>query len=239
MTLNVEECTNIDSLREIASQGGFSCCQNCPRHPDNGNPVFAEGCPKHQTKRSPIILFVFRDPSSPQRKGVIGCSTDGRVCGWCHTDTSANIFRERLYPLIEKSFPEARVNEEGRYPIYCINAVLHGPKRNTSPPRKAVKACSHILKAYVRLLKPKLVVAVGIDARISVEYAFGLHNLEKASSPLYKDGIAFWWSYHHSGRSFNLRRKEIEQRFREIGEFLSMYHFLLNDKNSEIEFQND
>jgi uracil-DNA glycosylase len=224
MSLNVEECTNIDSIREIASQGGFSCCQNCPRHPGKSNPVFAEGCPVHQTKNSPIILFVFRDPSSPQHKDVIGCSVDGKVCGWCHTDTSANIFREKLYPLIEKSFPQARINSEGRYPIYCINAVLHGPTRNTPPPRKAVKACSHIVKAYVRLLKPKLVVAIGVDARTSVEYAFNLHNLKDASSPLYKDGVYFWWSYHHSGRSFNLRGREIQQRFRQIGKFLSMYH---------------
>lgn len=222
--MNVEECNNIDTLREIANQGEFSCCQNCTRHPSRGNPIFAEGCPKHQTKGSPIILFVLRDPSSPQRKGVIGCSTDGRVCPWCHTDTSANNFRERLYPLIEEIFPQARVNEEGHYPVYCINAVLHGPNHNMPPSSKAVKACSYIFRAYVRLLKPALVVALGIDARTSVAYAFGLHGLEKASYPLIHDGTAFWWSYHQAGRSFNLRRQEIEQRFRQIGEYLSMHY---------------
>jgi uracil-DNA glycosylase family 4 len=221
-TWNVEECTSIDSLKEIASQGGFSCCQDCPRHPNKGNLVFAEGCPEHQTRDSPIILFVARDPSSPQRKGVIGCSTDGRVCPWCHTDTSANNFREILYPLIERIFPKARMNEEGRYPVYCINAVLHGPKHNAPPPRKAIKACSHIVKAYVRLLKPKLVIALGVDARTSIEYAFGLRGLERTSYPFYKDGVAFWWSYHHSGRVFNIRRQEIEHRFKQIGEYLNI-----------------
>jgi uracil-DNA glycosylase len=221
-TFDVERINKYSLLRKIASRGKFSCCQDCPRHPNKGNPVFAEGCPEHQTRNSPIVLFIFRDPSSPQRNGVIGCSTDGRVCGWCHTDTSANIFREKLYPLVEKSFPQARMNSEGRYPIYCINAVLHGPTRNTPPPRKAVKACSCVVKAYVRLLKPKLVVAVGIDAINSVEYAFNLRNLKEASSPIYKNGVYFWWSYHPSGRSFNLRKKEIQQRFKKIGEFLSM-----------------
>jgi len=218
--MNIKECKSLDVLRKIASKGGFSCCKECPRHPSHGNPVFAEGCVIHQTENSPLILFVARDPSSPQRRGVVGCSTDGRVCPWCHTDVSANIFREKLYPLIEEAFPQMKANREGRYPVYCINAVLHGPKRNSPPPTKAIKACSYILKTYVCLLQPKLVVALGVDARLALEYAFDLKGLKESSFPIVYNGISFWWCYHPSGRSFNIRQKEIRERFKQIGKYL-------------------
>lgn len=198
-----QSCSNIEALREVAHQGGFISCQGCPRHPEKRNPVFAEGCPEHQTSESPIILFVMCDPSSPQHKGIIGCSTDGRVCPWCHTDTSANNFRERLYPLIVKVVPCVEKGKGGRYPTYCINAVLHGPERNAPPSSKAIKACSEVLRAYVHLLKPKLVVALGVMARTSLAYSFDLPDFEKTSHPLIRDGVVFWWTYHQAGRSFN------------------------------------
>ncbi|MEM1515723.1 MAG: hypothetical protein QXH24_06755 [Candidatus Bathyarchaeia archaeon] len=212
-----EKCKNIACLRENARRGKFLCCQDCPRHPLRGNPVFAEGCPLHQTE-SPLILFVFQDPASPKRRGVIGCSADGRVCPWCHTDFSAINFREKLFPLIKEIVPEIEV--KGRYRIYCINAVLHGPRYNAPPPTRALRSCSHILKAYVRLLRPKIVMGLGIKARYSLALAFGIQNFEKAPYPVIREGIAFWWTYHQAQRSFLKKQYEIETRFKIIAEFL-------------------
>lgn len=215
--LEPSECRTMDELRITARNKKLSPCGECPRHDD---PVFAVGCEKHQKQDSPTILFVFRDPSSPQKAGVTGCSADGRVCPWCHSDISANNFKEKLYPLILKEFPRAK-QERGRYPVYCINAILHGPCKNTRPPTRALKACSTIVKAYVNLLKPKLTVAVGLEVLRSLGFAYPpLLNLREALRPVIVEGNAFWWTYHPAPQSYNNKREKLEKRFQEVGEYL-------------------
>ncbi|MEM5836034.1 MAG: hypothetical protein QW040_03535 [Candidatus Aenigmatarchaeota archaeon] len=114
--------------------GKFLCCQDCPRHPLRGNPVFAEGCSLHQTE-SPLILFVSQDPASPKRSGIIGCSADGRVCPWCHTDFSANNFREKLFPLIKKRLPGIEwMGVIG----FIVSMLFYMARDNMPPPTRAV-----------------------------------------------------------------------------------------------------
>jgi uracil-DNA glycosylase len=214
------ECSDISTLRDLAKLGLFRCCETCPRNPNRGSRIFGEGCPKHQTI-NPIILFILRDPPVP-RKGIVSCETTGRVCAWCHTDPSAKIFRRELYPILERECGKLmKIRKKvGKYPIYCINAVLHAPHYPSSIPVLAKKACSRILRAYIRLLKPTLIMVLGIDAVEVVRYAFSLPHFKGWKTPFNKNGLAFWWCYHHSPRVFFKNKEEIKQRFKIAGEFL-------------------
>src|SRR3990172_7236274 len=181
-----EDCKDIDTLRNGAQERKLDCCQECKRKSDEEFPVFAAGCSTHQTSISPKILFIFRDPHYQTCK-------DEQVCGWCHNDSSAKNFVEKIYLILEMQ----ESNEH--HPIYCINSVLCGPEEGNSKPSVEVfKTCSNVLKAYVRLLKPKLVVACGNDARDRLADAFGIKRKEfkKAEKPVEKSGNHFFWSYH-------------------------------------------
>ncbi|MEM5836035.1 MAG: hypothetical protein QW040_03540 [Candidatus Aenigmatarchaeota archaeon] len=63
-------------------------------------------------------------------------------------------------------------------------------------------------------------MGLGIKARYSLALAFGIQNFEKASYPVIREGIAFWWTYHQAQRSFLKKHYEIETRFKIIAEFL-------------------
>lgn len=216
-----DDCESIDELYKNAKECNFDCCQNCPiniHELKGGESVFASGCDKnHQTDKSPLILFVLRDPSIPQNKSVQGC-TDGNVCGWCHDDQSAQNFTKALFPKLGTE------GVNGRYPVYCINAVLHGSKKNEKPPKDAFNACSSIMKTYVRLLQPKLVIALGVDARNSIRRTFNLEQFERATapmaSPLVDSNTKFWWAFHPAPQSFNNKKDLIIKRFEKIGRYL-------------------
>jgi len=218
--MNPEDCTTVTELERKAKDRQFSCCKECPRYSKDKYSVFAAGCSEHQITTTPLILFITRDPSRPVNPNTIGCNADENVCAWCHTDGSANNFREKLYPILERDLSEIRKRKDGRFPVYAINAVLHGPERNTRPSTKARDSCSHILKAYVNLLNPKLVVALGCVARDSLKKTFNLPNFKDASSPIEHDGRAFWWTFHPSPRSYNRKKIDIEEGFERILEYL-------------------
>ena len=118
---NPEDSKSIDQLRSDAEAGLFDCCKKCPRRPleREGRPIFAAGCSKHQTKKFPQILFVLEAPNK-------ACE-DGRVCWECHqesSDKTAKHLRDDLIPRLH-IVPSIK-GDDGRYQIYCINAVLHG-----------------------------------------------------------------------------------------------------------------
>lgn len=218
--MKLDDCKTINDLYKNAKDCYFDCCQDCPRniHKLKGTkPVFAAGCQNHQIDKSPLILFILRDPSIPQNKSVQGC-TDGNVCGWCHDDQSAKNFREILFPKLGIE------NYNDRYPVYSINAVLHGSKKNDKPPMKALHACSNIMKTYVRLLQPKLVIALGIDARNSIKRTYSLEKFEQADAPiassLVNTNIKFWWTFHPAPQSFNNNKDLIIKRFEQIRQYL-------------------
>ena len=121
--MNPDMCKCVKELRSMAQSREFECCKECPRSSKEDYPVFAAGCDKHQTNKFPDILFVLRDPSSPQKEGVTGCK-DGNVCYWCHDDPSA-INMGKVIEII----PGFKKDKGLRYPAYFINAVLCGAKK--------------------------------------------------------------------------------------------------------------
>ena len=215
-----EDCPNIHTLTESAERRELSCCRECPRNSKEDYPVFAAGCDIHQTP-SPTILFVFRDPSShPPDSRKKGCSWDGKVCPWCHTDGTAINF-QKLYHLIDGTEP----NAEKRHPVYCINAVLHGAKKNERPKAGSKKACSAVLRRYVELLNPKLTVALGRDAEKGLGYAFPVFGerfeSKNTALPVIVDGRAFWSTFHPSPQVCKPHlREQREESFKQIGYFV-------------------
>jgi len=217
--MNPDMCKCIKELRLKAKNREFNCCKECLRSSAEKYPIFAVGCEKHQTDKFPVILFVLRDPSSPQKEGITGCKQDGNVCYWCHDDPSAKNMGE----IIEK-IPGLKKDKGQRYPAYFINAVLHGAEKNQKPNSKTIKACSQILKTFIKLLKPKIVVALGLDARNAISYAYKkeMPNFKKKiTKPYIFDGMGFWWTYHTSPQSFNNKETEIRKAFDKIANFLN------------------
>jgi hypothetical protein len=61
--INPDEIMSIDELCEQACLRQLDSCDCCNRKVRKKFPIFAAGCKKHQTIKSPKILFVFRDPN--------------------------------------------------------------------------------------------------------------------------------------------------------------------------------
>lgn len=215
--MNIE---TVKQLSKAAEERSLPTCLNCSRFNDHEFPIYAFGCKKHQQPKSPLILFILRDPSSPQREGIIGCAQDGHVCPWCHTDQSANNFR-RFYDLITKECWKLEVNSVGKYPVYFINAVMHGADINTTPKMQEIRSCAEVVKQTIQIVKPKLVVGFGLDSIKSLEISYEFNNLRAASKPIQKDGIHIWWSFHTSPLSLARKENEVLTRFYEIGEWIS------------------
>ena len=204
--MNPDICKCVEKLRSMAQSREFECCKECRRYSNVDYPVFAAGCKKHQTNKSPDILFILRDPSSPQKEGVTGCKQDGKVCYWCHDDQSAINMGEVI-----EIIPGLKKDKGQRYKAYFINAVLHGAEKNKKPDSGMIKACSPILKAFIKLLTPKIVVALGLDARDAISYAYKkeIPDFKKITTIKKFDGIGFLWTFHTSPQSFNNKKKEI------------------------------
>ncbi|MEW6110381.1 MAG: uracil-DNA glycosylase family protein [Nitrospirota bacterium] len=122
--------------------------------------------------------------------------------------------------------PEIKEDKNGCRRIYCINVVLHGPKDKIEPPSAFTYcSCSEILKAYVRLLNPKIVVALGENARDSLACTFEIDEFNEnkpsySQLPSFKNTY-FWWTFHPASQSYNKKKDYIEKRFRQIGQHLS------------------
>jgi uracil-DNA glycosylase family 4 len=210
----------INNLRINSRAGDLDTCQQCPRHPENGFPVFAEGCEIHQNEQNPVILFLLRDPSSPKNKTIIGCSDDSRVCPWCHTDPSANNFREKIYPLLSGSVKILEKDKNGRYNVYFLNSVFHGPIKNTAPPAQAVRQCSNVVRDFISELKPKVIVALGREAQKSLKWIAGI-DTQNQSSPVISKDIAYFWSFHPGPQSFNNKKGIILKDFQLLAEYIN------------------
>lgn len=199
---------NLEQIRLQSANASSEYCHDCPRHPSFGNTVYAEGCKKHQIQLNPKILFLWRDPSSPKNDNVIGCSNDSNVCPWCHTDNSANNFREEIYPELVRLVPELNKNSSGVYPVYCLNSVFHGPEENSTPPAKAIQCCSNVVNIFISQLKPKIVVALGLEAQKSLKWIAGI-NTKKMEKPVTVNSITYFWTFHPGPQSYNHKKNII------------------------------
>ncbi|MEO8399061.1 MAG: uracil-DNA glycosylase family protein, partial [Ignavibacteriaceae bacterium] len=131
--------------------GNFSECKKCPRNPFiNKISVYAKTC-EHFGINKNGLLIIMRDPGGS--KG--GAASTNFLCPYCNNDRSAIKFRE-LLKLI--NIPVTK--------IYFGNAVLHGieGKNEREVNKNALNCCKGVLSRLVKILSPKIIFTLGLEA---------------------------------------------------------------------------
>jgi uracil-DNA glycosylase len=165
------------------------------------------------------ILFLLQDPSSsPQWPKAVGCE-DGHVCPWCHTDSSGRnierLFTEHLSRVL-------KMDRQGRWPVVFSNGVLHGPLVKREPEDEELEHCALVNRRLVEILRPTLVVAMGVQARDHVmPPIFGdaarTNAFLEGARPVALEGKRhIFWTGHPSGNGFPERAEEMARSFKAI-----------------------
>lgn len=134
--------------RTIAQlRGEAESCRRCPLYKNATQTVFGEGSPRA------AIVFVGEQPGDQE-------------------DLQGRPFVGPAGRLFDRALAEAGIAREG---AYVTNAVKHfkyeprGKKRlHKRPDRGEIEACRWWLDAEIRLIKPKLIVALGATAALAL-----------------------------------------------------------------------
>jgi uracil-DNA glycosylase family 4 len=112
-------------------------CQKCPLHTERDKVVFGEGC--HET---PPIAFIGEGPGANEDK-------HGRP------------FIGPAGQLLDKQIEAMGFTREQ---VYICNVVCCRPPQNRKPEKAEAKACSQFLIGQLRVVRPRVIVALGASA---------------------------------------------------------------------------
>lgn len=165
--------TEINQILEKAKKGIYPSCRMCSRNPKFKNTAFALSCEKHFGCQEHGLIIIARDPGG--KSG--GASETGILCPICNCDKSATIVKHYLsfLDIANKS-------------IYFLNAILHGFYNENSKNinENERESCKPIINEIVDLLKPKIILAFGLEALHTSLELLKEHNINK---PTLKDMI--------------------------------------------------
>ncbi len=95
--------------------------------------------------------------------------------------------------------------------VFITNVVKCRPPENRTPRQEEIIKCSSYLEAQIRLIKPKVIVALGkVAADFFVPGNLGMSQLR--GNFFYYEGIPVMPTYHPAYVLRNEGRKEVKQR---------------------------
>jgi uracil-DNA glycosylase family protein len=159
-----------------ALRSASSKCRGCELHEDATQTVFGEG---------PV----------PARLMLVG------ECPGDHEDTEGHVFVGPAGRLLDKALAAARISRDE---VYLTNAVKHfkfterGKRRIHQQPRRSeVVACFPWLREEIRVVRPRLVIALGaVAAKALLGPSFKL--TEHRGAVLEQDGLRVGVTVHPS-----------------------------------------
>lgn len=160
----------LDSLLHDAGAGEHPARDGCPWSPKElGAVAFGVSCEKHGVGHetpSALSIQISQDPAgtTPEKTG--------RLCAVCNggnpTDRTARNGLALWEAAVARGALEGDAYLRGHY---WTNAMMHGAPNGTPARRKKRQArdqCSEVLRGQLTLLRPKVVVACGMDASESL-----------------------------------------------------------------------
>lgn len=129
-----KEAERLESWDSVFSK--VDACKRCELHKDANCRVFGTGNTKAE------IMFIGEAPGADEDKhGVPFIGQSGQ--------------------LLRAEMKEAGINDQE---VYITNTVKCRPKDNRDPAPEEMQACSSFLQSQIKLIKPKVIVAVGRHA---------------------------------------------------------------------------
>lgn len=176
---NFSDAQNIgETLDSIAEK--ISACQNCILAKTRKNTVPGEGVP------NPAVLVIGEGPGADE-------------------DTQGRPFVGKAGQLLDKMLAAINLNRAKN--CFIANIVKCRPPMNRDPSPEECLACSAFLQAQIRVLKPKMILALGrIALQKLQDTSIGITKLH--GNFLDYNGIPFMATFHPSAllRDENLKR---------------------------------
>lgn len=215
---------SIIQFLEQAELGALDTCRECPWSPKRNTSIgFGVSCIEHGldwTKESLAnSMLIAQDP------GDTTPHTTGRLCTVHNSKNQTDKTAQQNLELWKTAVSLNAENPEASGYLkkhYWLNSIMHGASASTGLRDKAImetarKHCSKVLEAQIRMLRPKVVIATGLQPTNSL-YDIGLisrnwsdlrHNfssgayMEKNSSWFDDKSISVYSTYHTSARVVN------------------------------------
>ena len=188
----------INNFHSRARIGNFSDCEICPRNPNHTKTVYAQTCTKHFEINRKGLLIIMRDP------GGEGAAKTEKLCPICNPDKSASKFID-IFNQFE--IPHSHIQ-------FC-NSVLHGfYGKNQTPKRCEIQCCKNVVDNLFKILSPKIIFALGVEALETSFKILSNGKSIKASMKLWVENNFYFGSFnsthlfsmpHISYCSLNLR----------------------------------
>ena len=193
----------LNHLLNLAERGKHKACEQCPR---KTGAAFAKSCMDHFPGCKNGLLIVLRDPGGSKGEGKFGgAAHTGKLCPICNDDKTAK--------LMKKFFLLSKIKNEK---VYWSNTVLHGFKfRNEAPGSLAKRCCRTILEEMIRYIKPRAILAIGMDALWNIMECLHGKEMPKVTSNLMFEkkfyfgkvsGVEVFGLFHPSHGSGNISR---------------------------------
>ena len=172
-SMTKETKRHFEILFDQASKGKHYACQGCLRNPQKQKTAFAKPCLDHFGLTRNGLLVILRDPGASSG----GASHSGKLCPIDNSDRTANILKEKLKLV--------RVPKDS---ICFTNAILHGyfDKNSKENNENERKRCRIILREFHDLLRPKVVLALGLEA---IQSIIEIHLNQEIPRPTMKELI--------------------------------------------------
>ena len=173
----------MDELKKIKEE--VLSCKKCPLYKTRTYPVIGQG--NHQTK----IIFIGEAPGlSEDKTGRPFCGEAGKV----------------LDELLESAGIK-------RGQVYISNILKCRPPGNRDPKMEEIKACTPYLERQIKIIKPKVICALG---NYSTAYVLGKYDLEDKIQGISKihgkifsaDKVKIIPLYHPAAATYNPNMKE-------------------------------
>lgn len=147
-----------------------STCRRCRLHRGRRQVVFGEGDP-----RAPV-MFIGEGPGE-------------------HEDRQGRPFVGRAGQLLDQILEAVAIPRES---VYITNMVMCRPPGNRSPQRDEIAACWPYLEHRIRLIRPRVIVALGnVPAQFFLKTTQGITKLRGQFFP-WKAGIEIYPMFHPS-----------------------------------------
>ena len=150
------------------------------------------------------IIFIL------ERPGRVGTSKSDRI-SFDNEDPTAKFFK--------KLFSEININRKN---IFITNAVLCHPMienyRDTPVSSKELTNCLYFLEKQIKIIKPKLIITLGIKSLQSVKYLYPHRTtlkrfkLKKNIGEVVDDELPFIYPLYHTSLRAQITRSDNQQR---------------------------
>ena len=171
--------TSPERLAEMARE--VAACRACGLHATRRHTVFGEGDPDAD------LLFVGEAPGADE-------------------DRTGRPFVGRAGELLTRMIKAMGFNRDQ---VFIANVLKCRPPNNRTPARDEILACRHVLEEQIRLIAPRVIVALGAPAaKTLLDQKKGINALRGRAHPYSVPGVRIVPTFHPA----YLLRNESEKR---------------------------